>query len=944
MKISVIIAAYNAERYLEETLNSIVHQTLDDYEIIVVDDGSLDRTGEISDRYAKTFPAFTVIHQKNGGPSAARNAGLDIAKGKYIYFFDADDILENDALECLYETAEVNQADLIIAKYDIFNHYKTFRVTNINDLVQQDDISRYDTDILWTFSLCNKLFKRELIEKYHFRLPAVSYSEDGAFLMNYVYHAEKISGLDKVIFHYRRMYEGDDSSITASVSPEKIRDYVTAHQMILDDARESIVRDFGEYGDLEKITAENIELHNYLNEIIYKELQILLNQFYTKFWTLEESVIELIGQEVREKLSLLDMRTVSRLTDIHPELSMFHFPTKHQEALDHPFFAAVLYGEKNNESSFLECLESLIAQNLVNIQITVPLHMKSVIQRQEITRDNIIYTEAASEEQLFYDVLGRTASPYIIFCDARISYMNNCFKKIYSHFIKSNADFVCELIYHGTYGEPQPTTLNQLVFNILKAGYQDTPYLCMDHTLANKFFRTEYLRSLELDPGESILKQLNCIYKNAYFTFFDDKTIVYTGTDDSFFDYVACPESREFILKCMEDSKVNLDSPELQINKVTALPKLQDYPDDIADDEELIAEIEKFKKEPLKNQVLFFSIRKDGELEGNAKALYPHIEGEKKVCACQLPHDRETQREMYHSLITSKVIVTDDYVRYLRHFPTRDSQRVIQLWHACGAFKKFGQRGTNLSLPTDRATHAQYNLVCVSGEYIRSIYADAFGINMKKVKALGTPRTDVFFDALYKFKIKWKIYCKHPNLIGKQVILYAPTFRDVDNDRTQFRPELDFDKLSKSLRWNQVMIICPHPVMKNDIIEKKYPNIFVMRDFSTNDYMFVSNMLITDYSSVIFEYALLKKPIAFFCYDLAVYNRGFYLNYPDDLPGDVYETDDELIHYLQDKKKHILGEKYNMFVKKYMSGCDGHSCERIAGLINSYMEESGDGQ
>lgn len=72
--------------------------------------------------------------------------------------------------------------------------------------------------------------------------------------------------------------------------------------------------------------------------------------------------------------------------------------------------------------------------------------------------------------------------------------------------------------------------------------------------------------------------------------------------------------------------------------------------------------------------------------------------------------------------------------------------------------------------------------------------------------------------------------------------------------------------------------------MKNDIVSKKYDNIKVVRDFSTNDFMFVSDMLITDYSSVIFEYALLKKPIGFFCYDLAIYDRGFYLNYPDDLP------------------------------------------------------------
>ena len=241
-------------------------------------------------------------------------------------------------------------------------------------------------------------------------------------------------------------------------------------------------------------------------------------------------------------------------------------------------------------------------------------------------------------------------------------------------------------------------------------------------------------------------------------------------------------------------------------------------------------------------------------------------------------------------------------------------------------------------MPEDRATHAQYNLVCVSGENLRSIYADAFDINYNKVKALGCPRTDDYFNKHLINKTKRKIYFRHPSLIGKSVLVYAPTFRDVGCDRSEFHPELDFDRLSKDLLPNQVLLICPHPVMKNDILPKKYKNIRVMRDFSTNDYMLISDMLITDYSSVIFEYALLRKPIAFFCYDLPTYDRGFYLNYPKDLPGDVYTNQEELTDYLTHPEKHILTNKMNSFVDKYMSACDGHSCERIANLINSYME------
>ncbi len=349
-----------------------------------------------------------------------------------------------------------------------------------------------------------------------------------------------------------------------------------------------------------------------------------------------------------------------------------------------------------------------------------------------------------------------------------------------------------------------------------------------------------------------------------------------------------------------------------------------------------------FRMLPLRNRVFFYNVRSNDGLVGNEKALEPHVRGKKILCSHLLPHDKRHKLKVYYYTMTSKVIVCDDYNRYLRVLPLRPRQRVVQLWHACGAFKKFGSSGTPLKASIDLATHAQYNLVCVSSEAIRPIYAEAFDLPLPRVRALGCPSTDVFFDEAYIQAKRAQILAAYPAFQGKEVILYAPTFRDnvPKRPRTVFRPPIDFGAISQGLGADQVFVVCPHPLMKNKIVKEEYPNIFEIREFPTDDLMFASDLLLTDYSSVIFEYCLLKKPMAFFCYDLAKYDRGFYLNYPEDLPGEAFETLEELIPYLADKSRHVTNARYQAFAATYMSACDGQSAARIAALINDYTKSN----
>ena len=120
-RISVIVPVYNVEKYLSRCVDSILNQTFTDFECILVDDGSPDNCGKICDEYAKKDKRVKVIHKQNGGLSDARNTGLDIAGGEYIYFLDSDDYVEYNLLEKLNDTICVCNAEMIVFGYKVEN-------------------------------------------------------------------------------------------------------------------------------------------------------------------------------------------------------------------------------------------------------------------------------------------------------------------------------------------------------------------------------------------------------------------------------------------------------------------------------------------------------------------------------------------------------------------------------------------------------------------------------------------------------------------------------------------------------------------------------------------------------------------------------------------------------------------------------------------------------
>ena len=201
--ISIIIPVYNTESYLRECLDSVKNQSMSEIEIICVDDGSTDSSGAILDEYARQDKRFVVIHQPNAGQSAARNKGIDISRGKYVCFLDADDWYESECCQTLYETAEKFNNEFVTAAFREIGGKKQILPLKNSNAVYVDDMDKYCFITHVQFTIWGKLYRKDFIEKHNIRfLEGVCY-EDNHFSIKAALCAKEVRHIPNVLYNYR---------------------------------------------------------------------------------------------------------------------------------------------------------------------------------------------------------------------------------------------------------------------------------------------------------------------------------------------------------------------------------------------------------------------------------------------------------------------------------------------------------------------------------------------------------------------------------------------------------------------------------------------------------------------------------------------------------------------------------------------------------------------
>lgn len=364
---------------------------------------------------------------------------------------------------------------------------------------------------------------------------------------------------------------------------------------------------------------------------------------------------------------------------------------------------------------------------------------------------------------------------------------------------------------------------------------------------------------------------------------------------------------------------------------------------------------DKYKNQPIdENKVVFVEIRL-AEISNSFRELYDELRNNYDyeihthfLRNSFVPRDQyiENCKKMLEDIATAKYVFVNEASDIISCVDLRQETVITQLWHGCGAFKRFGMStadkifGFNGAEQKRHPFYKNYSYVTVSSPEVIWAYAEAMDLEDRKeiIRPVGVSRTDVFYKQEITDQAFEHLYEKFPAAKGKKIILFAPTFRGrVANAQT---PDcFDLKMFAEHFADEYVVVFKHHPLVKVlPEIPEEYVDTFAYdatHTMTIEDLLCVSDICISDYSSLIFEYSLLERPMLFYAYDLDDYFdwRGFYYDYDALTPGPICKTNEEMVDYIEHIEERFNKQEVIDFKNKFMSACDGHATERIIEMV-----------
>jgi CDP-glycerol glycerophosphotransferase len=872
-KLSVVVIAFNNELYIEEALESLDEQTFDDMEVVVVNDYSSDRTGELIDNFIADKTKFKAIHlhENSGGCSTPRNTGIAHTTGEYIMFLDGDDWYTIDACEKMVAAIERTDSDFVAGQVIRTNNYEIWYHKQIYNR-EHTDINIREFPILLFDSLSvNKIYKRSFLDKHSLRFPEGIHYEDIVFTGNAYFLAESVSIIPEPIYYWRVVENADVKSITnRRFDFDNFRNRITAHRYFDEFMRKN---GFTLYQDHKN------------NKFLRHDLKLYTNDYL------------LFDEEYKQKFHKLIHEYLHEAMD---EYAFIKLPER-----ERILYYLLYIGDRAAFDDYISYINGMPTSEGRIYAIGDSYYFRS--------------SDKTTRQQKFL-IIGQ---PHITFKISNLELTNE------------QLTFTCDI------GVPSLTNSELTYSWILKnrhtghvitssqTGYKDFSIPLRDVEPGNYYlslavghYGNIHKQIVKLDSIESLpnIKVSNKNYSKA--TFINHK--------NSF--AIKVQPLRKFDQVRWIFGK-RLNNPQV-IRKMSPLKNAY----------------ERFMKNmigrlPVKQNWVFLESHMGKQYSDSPKYIYEELyktENRFKyiwsftnpdVITVPGPAIKVERNSLshYYYMARSKYWIDNQGIAHLAK-KTKE-HTYVQTWHGT-PLKRMGY--DQRTIPSDNEI-ARLKLQTKSWDYFVSpnpysttIFRRAFRYG-GNILETGYPRNDILITKPSNVieKVNKNLNIPH----GKKIVLFAPTFRDWDPNSFQNTLK-DIRKLSKEIDDKTVVLLRLHYLLSNMLSSQDLPeNIINASTYDDiSELYLISDILITDYSSVMFDYALLKRPIILYCYDLDEYvtRRGTYFDLEKKAPGPVCESLEEVIQFLNNPS-HLCEFKtaLDAFSSEFGSLEDGQAARKV---------------
>ena len=874
---SVVMACYNAENHLDETINSLLGQSFSfgsNIQLILVDDGSTDKTAEICLKYQNQYPDNIIyLHQENQGQGAARNLGLKYVKGKYINFLDSDDKFSGNTFYSVYEFFEKHYDEIDFVSVPIFFFDKAVGQHPLNYKFEEDKI--IDLNKNWDYpqlSSSSAFFKKELFDNYSFKTDFVN-SED-SLMINKMLIDNPIYGVVKDAIYWYRKRTNDASTIDSSTSKKDF--YIDRLKRYF---KELINYSKEKYGNVAKFI-------QYL--IVYDLQWMFIVEDVSEILTAEE--IKEVYIHIQDILSEIEDEVILSLRDDKLNISHHMLATKYATVninLNKEVHYENIHSNYNNNIAGVYCENTLIDKldkhrlwlDIIEIKgntLYISGFLMSFFDDEdvkiEIAKNGKIYPTTTvyyhNNSKKFLNC--SLESQFNFDCEIPLENKENSKVEIYARFIGENSDETSK--WKLPIGFADYARMSEL------SNYS----ICRNYFLKfndNDFYISRYNYFKMLKSEISILLRV-LKRKESYYTSILFFRFVYL---------LLYPFYRKKRIWLFMDRQENADDNAEHLYKyaVTQKDNIKKYftvSDEFGDFTRL---------SDLPNVLEFYSIK---------------------------------QRLVY--LFAEKIISSHPDENILNPFMGKNVKSYSGLINSDKIFLQHGVTKDNVSSWLHKSDKNLKLITTVSDAERKSFLDPGYNYDENIIQTLGFPR----FDNL------------KTNEKTKRQILIAPSWRtDLHNMTIKYIMDSDYFKTINSLINNKTLISIAE---KYDykIIFKPHPMVYGYVDlFETNEYVTIdekttyqelfkdSDLLITDYSSIAFDFSYMKKPIIYYQHDDDYNFKEGYFKYKTMGFGEVITDENKLIAKIEEYLKNDckMEEIYTKRVNSFYKYNDKNNCKRV---------------